>query len=58
MKKPREPDSYLDRGVTRRQLIAGASGLAVAGSASSATSVTMTLDLDDPEDNLKALLKL
>ena len=55
MKKPREPDSYLDRGVTRRQLIAGASGLAVAGSA---TSATMTLDLDDPEDNLKALLKL
>lgn len=58
MKKPREPDSYLDRGVTRRQLIAGASGLAVAGSATSATSATMTLDLDDPEDNLKALLKL
>jgi len=55
MKKPREPDSYLDRGVTRRQLIAGASGLAVAGSA---TAATMTLDLDDPEDNLKALLKL
>lgn len=47
-------------GVTRRQLLAGASGMAgmagLSGVAGAATE--MTLDLDAAEDNLKALIKL
>jgi hypothetical protein len=47
-------------GVTRRQLLAGAGGMAgMAGLPSVAGAATeMTLDLDAPEDNLKALIKL
>ncbi len=59
MTKPYIPESYA--GVTRRQLIAGAGGLAgVAGlgTSVSAGAGTRSLDLDDPEDNLKALIKL
>ena len=52
MTKSSVPNAY--KGFTRRQVLAGASGLAVASGA----AASMTLDLDDPEDNLKALLKL
>jgi hypothetical protein len=46
-------------GLTRRQLIAGAGGAAgLAVSAQAAANTEMTLDLDAPEDNLKALIKL
>jgi len=44
-------------GINRRQLLAGAGGLAGFASAASANN-TFTLDLDEPEDNLKALIKL
>jgi Protein of unknown function (DUF1838) len=53
------PDSY--QGMTRRQLLAGASGITgvVAGlGAVTPARAAMTLDLDAPEDNLKALIKL
>jgi hypothetical protein len=55
MSKPLIPDSYT--GLTRRQLLAGAGG-AAALSAGAAAATTAALNLDDPEDNLKALIKL
>jgi len=49
-------------GLTRRAVLAGvggAAGLAAGLQASSSRAeTTMALDLDDPEDNLKALIKL
>jgi hypothetical protein len=54
MSKPLIPESYA--GFTRRQLLAGAGG--VAGLASGLGAAEASLDLDDPEGNLKALIKL
>jgi len=58
-------DKYYESGINRRHLLmgAGAAGMAVA-TAQAATpqpcskAVEWTLDLDDPRDNLKALLKM
>lgn len=53
------PESY--QGVTRRQLLAGAGGIAgvAAGLGAAMPAVAApTLDLDTAEDNLKALIKL
>ena len=58
MTKPFVPERY-QGSITRRQILAGAggvAGLAVGASAGAATG--MTLNLDDAEDNLKALIKL
>jgi hypothetical protein len=58
MTKPLIPESY--KGLSRRQLIAGAGGIAgiAAGVSSGNAATTATLDLDDAEGNLKALIKL
>jgi hypothetical protein len=53
MSKFSVPDSY--QGLTRRQVLTGAGGLAVAGQVGAAGG---SLNLDDPKDNLTALLKL
>ena len=59
MSKPHTPD-YYQGALTRRQMLAGAGGVAglAAGLGSAHAATEMTLDLDDPEDNLKALIKL
>lgn len=45
--------------ITRRQVLAGAGGVAgLAAGMGAAAATEMTLNLDDPEDNLKALIKL
>lgn len=57
----RDDPMPLSNGLTRRNVIAGvgAAGLAAGLNAGTATAaVEMTLDLDDAEDNLMALLKL
>jgi hypothetical protein len=57
MSDSRVPENY--KGVTRRQLIAGAGGVAGVAAGLGASAATATsLDLDDAEDNLKALIKL
>lgn len=57
MTKPLVPDRY--KNVTRRQLLAGAGGVAGLATGLGATAATeMSLNLDDAEDNLKALIKL
>jgi len=57
MTKPFVPTNY--QGVTRRQLLAGAGGVAGLATGLSASAATeMTLNLDAAEDNLKALIKL
>jgi len=57
MTKAFVPENY--KGVTRRQLIAGAGGVAGLATGLGASAATeMTLNLDDAEDNLKALIKL
>lgn len=53
MAKSLVPDQY--QGLTRRQLLAGAGGIAVAGNAAASSH---SLNLDDPMGNLTALLKL
>jgi hypothetical protein len=61
MTKSNDPQLFMT-GLTRRQLLAGAggaAGLAAGLQASGANAaVEMTLDLDDPEDNIKGLIKL
>lgn len=57
MTKAFVPENY--KGVTRRQLIAGAGGVAGLATGLGVSAATeMTLNLDDAEDNLKALIKL
>jgi hypothetical protein len=58
MTKPFVPENY-QSAVTRRQLLAGAGGVAgLAAGMGAGAATDMTLNLDDPEDNLKALIKL
>ncbi|MEJ2139458.1 MAG: DUF1838 family protein [Gammaproteobacteria bacterium] len=56
MRKPHVPDGYSN--LTRRQLLAGVGGVAGVAAGMGASATEMSLDLDQPEDNLKALIKL
>jgi len=56
MRKPHVPDGYSN--FTRRQLLAGVGGVAGVAAGVGANATEMSLDLDQPEDNLKALIKL
>ena len=57
MTQSRQPDLHKNS-LTRRQMLAGAGGLAGMAAATGCSGSSMTLNLDDPEDNLKALIKL
>jgi hypothetical protein len=58
MTKPFVPERY-QGSMTRRQILAGAGGVAgLAVGAGASAETVMTLNLDDAEDNLKALIKL
>jgi hypothetical protein len=58
MDKRLMPEGY-GQLLTRRDVLAGAGGVAgLAAGAGTASAAGMTLNLDDPEDNLKALIKL
>lgn len=56
MRKRQLPDGL--NNFTRRQLLAGAGGVAGLAAGIGAEAAGMTLNLDEPEDNLKALIKL
>jgi hypothetical protein len=58
MTKPFVPERY-QGSITRRQILAGAGGVAgLAVGAGASAETVMSLNLDDAEDNLKALIKL